>query len=182
MSSSSFPGFVRLEQIQVLNFNPDCENFSFQWMDSLSKWLSVPQLAESQCRLIVPLSTFVRCSVTKYHQINTYSTVWVLISRERSQSGTVQSGKVPDMVLQEWGGREMGANVFVFFLFREPGSPLSSFVSIDPTTAPCLMASRGATNHNTTTLTHRPHSTRVYYHTTIFQPNTVNRDNKGWKC
>lgn len=32
---------------------------------------------------------------------------------------------------------------------------------------------------NTTTLTHRPHSTRVYYHTTIFQPNTVNGDSKG---
>lgn len=36
------------------------------------------------------------------------------------------------------------------------------------------MASRGATNHSTTTLTHQPHSTRVYYHTTTFQPNTVN--------
>lgn len=41
------------------------------------------------------------------------------------------------------------------------------------------MASRGATHHSTTTLTHQPHSTRVYYHTTIFQPNTVNREDGG---
>lgn len=71
---------------------------------------------------------------------------------------------------------------FIFFKCREPGSPLSSVYlpsSADSVTAPRPIASRGATNHSTTTLTHQPHSTRVYYHTTIFQPNTVNREYLG---
>lgn len=41
------------------------------------------------------------------------------------------------------------------------------------------MASRGATNPSTTTLTHQPHSTRVYHHTIIVQPNTVNREGRA---
>lgn len=41
------------------------------------------------------------------------------------------------------------------------------------------MASRGATNPSTTTRTHQPHSTRVYHHTIIVQPNTVNREGRA---
>lgn len=83
----------------------------------------------------------------------------------------------------------MGTYGSFFFLFffkcREPGSPLSSVYlpsSTDSVTAPCPIASRGATNHSTKTLTHQPHSTRVYYHTTIFQPNTVNREYLEWEA
>lgn len=77
-----------------------------------------------------------------------------------------------------WGGFCM-----VFFFFSgNLGHPfLSSFVSNDLITAPHLMASWGATHHKTTTLTHQPQWTRVYYRTTIFQPNTVNRHNEEMK-
>lgn len=42
-----------------------------------------------------------------------------------------------------WNGNQC---FLLFFFFREPGSPLSSFVSTDPVAAPCSMASRGATS------------------------------------
>lgn len=147
-------------------------------MDSFN---AAPCQNDSACHswLVVPLSTF----VTKHHRrlIQTVQDGFSYPEKD-PRVAPCRAGKVPDMVLQSREGHEKGTNVCFFFLFREPGSPLSSFVSTDPTTAPCLMASRGATNHNTATLTHQPHSTRVYYHTTILQPNTVNRDNEGRKC
>lgn len=71
----------------------------------------------------------------------------------------------------------------LWVLFREPGSPLPFFF---PFLCPSIRSSllRARWHHkeleiiNTTTLTHRPHSTRVYYHTTIFHPNTENGDSK----
>lgn len=148
-------------------------------MDSFNSTPCAPQLYAHSPPLYMRTLERTKTSSEK----NTYSIVWTFISRKKSQSGTVQSRKCPDIVStglrRAWNGNQC----VLFSLFREPGSPHSSLVSTDPTIAPCLMALQGATDreHNKT-LTQRPHSTRVYHHTTIFQPNTVNRDKKGWKC
>lgn len=74
--------------------------------------------------------------------------------------------------------------LFVGSLGR-PFPPLFFFPFLSPSVRPHLLRARWQHEEpeimNTTTLTHRPHSTRVYYHTTIFQPNTVNGGSKGSK-
>lgn len=127
------------------------------------------------CRLIVYITTtqplFYICKLKCDKEIHT---VHVFSYPEKDLRAEVcREGK-----FQKWVFRNGQGTRWEPMFFREPGSPLSSFVFTDPITAPCSMASRGATNHNTTILTHRPHRTRVYYHTTILQPNTVNRDNR----
>lgn len=106
--------------------------------------------------------------------------------RKRSQSGSVQSGECSKNGSSElrraWNRNQCYC---LCFPFREPGSPLPStfFPFLCPSIRPSLLRARWHHEEleimNTTTLTHRPHSTRVYYRTTIFQPNTLNGDSKG---
>lgn len=84
-------------------------------------------------------------------------------------------------------GHEIGTNVIVcVFWLGSLGRPFPPFFPfLSPSFHPSLLRVRWQHEEleimNTTTLTHRPHSTRVYYHTTIFQPNTVNGESKGCK-
>lgn len=143
------------EKIKVLIFNLD-QIFN-EWTALLSK-----TTAESYSSLKIlqqPQTPFLHLTfcVTRYQQRKyIHYSPWVLTSRERSQSGTVQSRKVLEMFFKEWVGREMGINVHSFFLsffsfvFRNLGPPLSSFVSTVSIAAPCSMAPRGATHHDNT--------------------------------
>lgn len=136
-----------------------------------------------------PTLLFYMYSVRKHHQRylkNIQYSEWVsvpCVEKKDPRVAVCRVGNVPNTVLQSWGGAWNGNQCYSLW---EPGSPLPSIFFFPQSNRPSIQL-RVRWQHeeleiiNTTTLTHRPHSTRVYYHTTIFQPNTVNGERKGFK-
>lgn len=151
--------------------------------------MTASQLAQS-CP-ILPL--FYMYSVRKHHQ-----RYLKYIQYSEWVSVPCVEKKIPEWQCAEWGmfqtwffrveeGRNIRTNVTVCVsclgILGHPFPPFFPFLnpSIRPSSLRVWWQHEELEIMNTTTLTHRPHSTRVYYHTTIFQPNTVNRESKGFK-
>lgn len=123
---------------------------------------------QTDSRITVPLST---CT---FFSANARASVQYP-ERDPSESVPVRVQTVSFFTVEE----DVKWHECFFFKFREPGSPLSL---VCPPLTRWLLRVRWhheELNPSTTTLTHQPQSTRVYHHTIIVQPNTVNREGRA---